>query len=523
MTSSTPERSIIVASGRVCYSRPSVTLDPSPTSVPGAVILGKYRVERIIGEGGMGFVVEATHLALGHSVAIKILRNERKDKELIARFEREAEIAARLKTEHIARVSDAGKTAHGEPFLVMELLEGRTLEDEIKTRGPLPIRETIDFMLQACAGVGAAHAAGLVHRDIKPANLFVTRRRDGTPVIKVLDFGLTKAPDDAAVTALTSTTTTFGTPQYMSPEQIRSAKFVDARTDQHALGCVLYECLVGKPAYDAETLTALAVQIATRMPDPASSRRPEIPAALDDVIVRALAKEPVDRFPDLAGFALALVPFGGVKAADAARAVAEILRPGSPEAMPGGELPPSARAEALSLGAAAPGVRGWSEVMPSRPNPSDPLGVPPAAPSGARRVDPTVTDDGPALVARAKKNAAAPPPSSQPPQPFATPTAQPARQKQKSGVLQSPFFIVGACLISILGVWLLVTMLRPSSGPAAATTSSGDLEDDPPPNAANAPVPIEQASGAPAASTAPSAQPSKSAPPATKHRRRHRR
>jgi eukaryotic-like serine/threonine-protein kinase len=504
-----------------------VNVEPSPTSVPGAVILGKYRVERIIGEGGMGFVVEATHLALGHHVAIKILRNERKDKELVARFEREADIASRLKSEHIARVSDAGKTALGEPFLVMELLEGRTLDEEIKARGPLPLLETIDFTMQACRGIGDAHAAGLVHRDIKPANLFVTRRRDGTPVIKVLDFGLTKAPDDAAVTALTSTTTTFGTPQYMSPEQIRSAKFVDARTDQHALGCVLYECLVGKAAYDAETLTALAVQIATRMPEPASSRRPELPAALDAVIFRALAKEPVDRFADLAGFALALVPFGGPNAPEAARAVAEVLRPGSPEAMPGGEMPPSARAEAFSLGSAAeaPGVRGWSEVMPSRPHPSDPLGVPGAPPSGASRVDPTVTDDGPSLVARAKKQAGASPPSSQPPQPFATPTAQPARPKQKSGVLQSPLFIVGACLISILGVWLLVTLLRPrSTDPAVAGTASGDLEDEPPPaNAANAPVPIEQASGAPAASSAPAPQPSKSQQPTSKHRRRHRR
>jgi serine/threonine-protein kinase len=500
-----------------------VNVETSPTSVPGAVILGKYRVERIIGEGGMGFVVEATHLALGHHVAIKVLRNERKDQELVARFEREANIASTLRTEHIARVSDAGKTAHGEPFLVMELLEGRTLDEEIKARGPLPIAETVDFMMQVCRGIGAAHAAGLVHRDIKPQNLFVTRRRDGTPVLKVLDFGLTKAPDDAAVTSLTSTTTTFGTPQYMSPEQIRSAKFVDARTDQHALGCVLYECLIGKPAYDAETLTALAVQIATRMPEPASSRRADIPKALDDIIFKAIAKEPEERFSDLAGFALALVPFGGPTAPEAARSVAALLRPGSPEAMPGGEVPPSARGQAFSSPAAQPGVRGWSEVMPSSPKPSDPIGVPPAPPSGASRVEPTVNDDGPPLVRGRKARAASSP--SQPPQPFATPTAQPARATSKGGVLQNPLFLVGAGLISICGVWLLVTLLRPHPSPAtAASTASAEVENEPPATAAVDPVPIEQASGVPVASATSTAAPAKSHDtPSRHHRPRHHR
>ncbi len=302
-------------------------LDQNPgIPQPGTVLVGKYRVERALGEGGMAVVLEATHLALGQRVAVKLLRgNAARSQEVVARFLREAQIAAQLPPEHIARVTDVGQSQDGTPYLVMELLVGRDLAHELHARGPLPIVEAVDLVLQACEGVAEAHAVGLVHRDLKPANLFLTRRRDGAPVVKVLDFGLSKAAVDKASHALTQTTSNFGTPQYMSPEQIQSAKHVDARSDQHALAMVLFELLTASPPFEADTVTALAVIIATKPPPMASELRPEVPHGLSAALARAMAKRPEDRFPDLAGFAAAIGPYGGVNAGPQASAIAAIL------------------------------------------------------------------------------------------------------------------------------------------------------------------------------------------------------
>ncbi len=269
---------------------------------PGTVIDAKYRVERVLGRGGMGFVLEATHLALGKRVALKVLRIEAADDQARQRFAREARIAAQLPDEHIAAVSDFGETSAGEPYLVMELLAGSDLERVLAERGPLPVTEAVDVILEACAGVADAHALGLVHRDLKPANLFLVRRRDGTSRVKVLDFGLSKVMAETHEN-LTTTASTFGTPQYMSPEQIRSAKYVDARTDQHALAMILYELLAGKPPYVAESVTGLYVVISTASPAPLRAHRADVPPGLEAVILRALAKDPADRFPDLAALA----------------------------------------------------------------------------------------------------------------------------------------------------------------------------------------------------------------------------
>jgi eukaryotic-like serine/threonine-protein kinase len=177
--------------------------------------------------------------------------------------------------------------------------------------------------------VAEAHAVGLVHRDLKPANLFLIRKRDGAPVIKVLDFGLSKANPGKGRHALTQTTSNFGTPQYMSPEQIQSAKHVDARTDQHALAMVLYELLTGSPPFDAESITALAVVIATQPAPVAHELRPDVPPALSAALVRGMAKRPEDRFPDLGAFAAAIAPFGPASARLSASSIAAVLAPGS--------------------------------------------------------------------------------------------------------------------------------------------------------------------------------------------------
>lgn len=292
---------------------------------PGTLLMGKYRVERELGSGGMGVVLEATHIALGQAVAVKLLNAQHaQSADVVARFLREARIAATLPSEHIARVSDVGTTEAGVPYIVMERLIGRDLDAELVQRRILPIVEAIDLMLEACEGVAMAHAHGLVHRDLKPANLFLAERPMRPRVLKVLDFGLSKE-DNSKERALTGTDTVFGTPQYMSPEQIQSARSVDARSDQHALGMILYEMLAGQPAFSAESVTQLIVVIATRPPPHIREVRPDIPKEIDEALIRAMAKKPGDRFPDLGSFAKTIAPFGGPDARSRAERVVQIL------------------------------------------------------------------------------------------------------------------------------------------------------------------------------------------------------
>lgn len=300
---------------------------------PGSMIAGKYRVERTIGAGGMAVVVEAMHVVLGQRVAIKILHESAsRSPALIERFRQEAQIAAQLPGEHVVRVTDIGQTERGEAFLVMELLIGRDLEADLAVRRYLPREEAVDLMLQACEGVAEAHAAGLVHRDLKPANLFLTRRRDGSPHVKVLDFGISKLLHREESLSLTQTTHHFGTPLYMSPEQIESVKHVDARSDQHSLAAILYTMLAGRPPYIAPTLPAISVLIATQGPPSLKGFRPDIPDGLEAAIMRGMAKKPEQRFADLGAFAEALAPYGGGGAQASVRRIVSTLMSGEPRA-----------------------------------------------------------------------------------------------------------------------------------------------------------------------------------------------
>jgi serine/threonine-protein kinase len=289
-------------------------------SVPaaGTVIGGKYRVVRTVGVGGMAVVLEVRHLRLGQRMAIKMLRDDTASVPArLARFNREARIAAQLTSEHVTRVLDIGETAQGEPFLVMELLHGHDLSAELTTRGPLPISEAVDIVLEACEAIAEAHAAGLVHRDVKPGNLFLAERPLGRgTMIKVLDFGLSKVDDGDGGLSLTRTGAAFGTPNYMSPEQVLSTKHVDARTDQHALAAVLFELVTGAPPYRGNTSGQIAVAVAEQPPPRLREVLPGAPAGLERVICRALAKLPDGRYPDIASFARALSPFGGPRAAE---------------------------------------------------------------------------------------------------------------------------------------------------------------------------------------------------------------
>jgi len=270
----------------------------------GDTIAGKYRVDRPIGAGGMGTVVAATHLQLGTPVALKFLADKIKGSaSSVERFTREARACAALRSEHVCRVTDFG-LHDTTPYLAMELLEGIDLARLIDI-GPTEPALAVDFVLQACRGLAEAHAHGIVHRDLKPGNLFLSRRPDGMPLVKVLDFGVAKIPlgdDDAS---LTRTSHVIGSPGYMAPEQLRSSKTVDARADVWALGVILYELISTRHPFHAAAVTEVALKIAMDEPPPL----PEAPEGVRAVVARCLAKEPAERFDTVDELAAALAPF----------------------------------------------------------------------------------------------------------------------------------------------------------------------------------------------------------------------
>lgn len=290
---------------------------PSRRNVPvkiGDVIADKYVVEEVIGAGGVGVVVAARHQGLDERVAIKFLqRAAAETRENVARFDLEARALARVKSEHVARVMDVGRLATGESFMVMELLEGEDLAKVI-ARGPVPVADAVDHVVQACEAVAAAHDVAIVHRDLKPANLFVTRGREGRTTIKVLDFGISKLEGGPPELALTQTGVVLGTPLYMAPEQLRGLKDLDGRCDQYALACILYELVEGVGPHEGDTYAELAASKLKSAPRRFSAR---VPPPFVAAVMRALSTSPKDRFPDLASFAAALEPITtGVRFSD---------------------------------------------------------------------------------------------------------------------------------------------------------------------------------------------------------------
>ena len=289
------------------------------TSLPvaaGDLVAGKYLVGDVIAYGGMGVVVSATHQELRTQVAMKIVRGDlASDDALVARLLNEARAAASLKSEHVARVIDCGRLDCGAPFLVMEHLEGMDLRGLLEERGPLPIEETVDFVLQVCEGLAEAHAAGIVHRDIKPENLFLTKSVCGRPVIKILDFGISKRiTETLGPRKLTSPGMSIGSPWYMSPEQTRASSKVDERTDIWSLGVVLYELLIGKRPFEGETVAVVSAQVLTHDPPNPCALRLAIPASLGAIILRCLDKNAEGRFEGVASLAAALRAHAGADA-----------------------------------------------------------------------------------------------------------------------------------------------------------------------------------------------------------------
>lgn len=279
----------------------------------GDVLAGKYRVERVLGQGGMGIVVQATHLQLGQRVALKFLLHSALNvPEAIERFLREARAAVQIRGEHVARVTDVGTLESGSPYMVMEYLHGSDLSAVLHDRGPLPISEAADYVLQTCEALAEAHSLGIVHRDLKPANLFLTKSPDGSALVKVLDFGISKAIGQslsASAASLTATSAVIGSPLYMSPEQITSSRDVDHRTDIWSLGIILHELVAGSPPFHAETAPALLVTIAVSQPAPLRTVRQDAPAELEAVVTRCLTKDRNLRYSNVAELAWALQPF----------------------------------------------------------------------------------------------------------------------------------------------------------------------------------------------------------------------
>jgi serine/threonine protein kinase len=342
----------------------------------GDVLADKYRVEQILGVGGMGVVVAAPHIHHDERVAIKFLRPEAVgNPETVARFAREARAAVKIKSEHVARVIDVGTLETGAPYIVMEYLDGGDLGAWLEQRGALPLEQAVEFILHACEALAVAHGLGIVHRDLKPSNLFWIRQPDGLLSIKVLDFGISKvtglggsAPD----VRMTRTNAVFGSPLYMAPEQMLSARQADARSDIWALGAILYELVAGKSPFDGDTLPEVYVRISTQAPRPLKDRRPDMPAGIEQVILKCLEKDPQLRYQNVAELAVALAPFGPKRSRVSIERVSRIIHAAglSESALglpPASEAPmgPPAGATNASWGQTAPtsGSKTWLGLL----------------------------------------------------------------------------------------------------------------------------------------------------------------
>jgi serine/threonine-protein kinase len=303
----------------------------------------------------MGIVVAAHLSQHDEKVALKfLLPDALGNSEAVARFAREARAAVKIKSEHVARVMNVGTLPNGAPYMVMEYLDGEDLAAWIQDRGPLPIEQAVEFVLQACEALAEAHALGIVHRDLKPANLFCIRRADGRLAIKVLDFGISKMTQigGSGLSAMTHATGTMGSPMYMSPEQMRSAKTVDSISDIWAIGVVLFELLAGKSPFFTDSLPELVLRITTEPPSPLRDIRPEVPVGLEAVIRRCLEKERERRYPNVAELALALLPFAPKRGRGSVERISGIIHAAGLSA-----TAPATPRSPQNAGTVVPGVR----------------------------------------------------------------------------------------------------------------------------------------------------------------------
>jgi serine/threonine protein kinase len=412
----------------------------------GDVLAGKFRIDRVLGMGGMGVVVEAYHLQLETKVAIKfLLPATLEDHEAVERFAREARAAVKITSEHVARVLDVGTLEEtGAPYIVMEFLEGSDLATLLQERGPLAIEMTVDFVLQACVAIADAHRLGIVHRDLKPGNLFCVPRSDGGLVIKVLDFGISKLSGLGGLSGIAATRTNavMGSPLYMSPEQMISTKDVDAQTDIWALGVILYELLTGARPFVGSTYAEIAIRVATAAPPSLRSLRADIPEALDAAVLRCLEKDKRARYANVAELALALADFGPPHSRIVVDRISGILdMTGRPFGASGRPAGPSAR----------PAVVPSAGTLPSKPSASGTMtSLPPAAASGMGSIQ-----TAPPTAATAAQRANEPP-----------------RKNESTRRLMTLGVVAGVVSLMAVGGWV-VGRKSPSPGNGAGGDTTG--------------------------------------------------
>ncbi|MBX3192264.1 MAG: protein kinase [Labilithrix sp.] len=462
---------------------------PAGMPEPGSLFVGKYRIDDVLGVGGMGVVYLALHVHLQERVALKLLRPECADPQLVERFVREGRAAVKIRSAHIARVHDVGTDERGLPYLVLDYLEGSDLADSL---GQLPIPVCVDYVVQACDALAHAHAAGIVHRDLKPSNLFAATTEDGI-VVKVIDFGIAKAAatEEPGTMALTKTQGTMGSPLYMSPEQVRCLKDVDARTDIWSLGVVLHELVTGTPPFDGPTLPALAAAITADIPHTMRATREDVPRELDDIVGRCLEKSPDARFATVLELAEALAPFGT-------------------EETPG-RIPRIARAGHGSDPKLAAG-RGSDPRLPSRQ--SDPR-----LPVSSRRVPAQTVPLGPLSSGSYRSGepvgpASAPtPPSSALRPPLDAPSRQTSSawggSADEKKTRTMTFAFGGAALLAVVGIVLGAVALRdPPADPGKGAASA-------PPEPTDVIASADPSARAPTTGLVPGVDPTAPAPPAS--------
>jgi serine/threonine protein kinase len=492
--------------------------DPNRERIPrpGDRIAGKYVVERVLKQGGMGVILAARHAELAQPVAIKVLLPAlAADASMVARFLREGRAVSALRSDHVVRVHDVGRLDGGTPYLVMELLHGSDLDRRVRKGGPLHWQEAVGYVMQTCEALVEAHALGIVHRDLKPSNLFLVDLPSGVSTVKVLDFGISKADGlDVPLNeahAITTTEAVLGSPTFMAPEQLKSAKYVDARADIWSLGLVLHFLIAGKLAFDAETLGSYLIKILQEHPIPLRAFCPDAPPELEAIILRCLEKDPALRFPSANDLRAALAPFAPFAAqASGVYAAARVSGSWAAASPSISSLSPSAPTPAGMMG---PGMPTPAGVMgPGMPTPAGALvpGMPtpvPPYPVGPMLTDSSMGMRGPASVPGGGSPST---PSDAPPsalQPFGSSSTQASWASAKRG---RPSGLQWAVVIGALGVLGVVAALmwpKDAGGPASTLGSNvppvpaTSAPTAPPVTASEAPAP----SGAPTSTAAPTA------------------
>jgi serine/threonine protein kinase len=381
MSSQQNSRNTPVSLGIPSGRSPATPADTAfvPPLSRGELLLGKYRIEELIGTGGVGYVMSATNIGLDEQVALKFLRREFLSNDVaVHRFTTEARVAAKIQNLHVTRVLDIESASAVGPFIVMERLVGRDLNQVLHEDGPLPAELAVDYVLQACEALSAAHACDTVHRDVKPDNLFLARQPQGPDVIKILDFGISKLQlprvRSSRNPTLFQTTTAVGSPSYMAPEQVRATPSIDARADVWSLGCVLYELLTGKHAFDAPTMIQICAVVLEQEPPSLRAIAPDVSPELEAVILRCLEKEPERRYADVAELAKALTPFTRSSQATAERCRLTLTGDAWPRLPPPPNLPLAA--ESLGLEPEASSYSSLSIApLSTSPNSTAPLAI----------------------------------------------------------------------------------------------------------------------------------------------------